>query len=104
MEMTMKVAIIKSALLLGAIIVGSSGSAQAGPFQECLDSGVSRANCACERALRVGSDAALQSFMDTYNARGTACAATNTTAMSGGGGVRLEIGNIGGELHPGGSN
>jgi hypothetical protein len=87
MEMTMKTTLMNSALLFGAIMLSTSTSSQAGPFQQCLNSGESRATCACERALRAGTDWALMQYMRNYDERGTACAAINSTSQSGG--IRL---------------
>ncbi len=84
----MKTSFMSSALLLGAILFVPATSAQAGPYQECLNSGESRTTCACERALRIGTQSALRQFMRSYDESGTACAATASTAPSGGG-VRL---------------
>jgi hypothetical protein len=79
--MTMKTSYLSYALVLGTLSVISIGPANAGPFEQCLSSGESRANCACERALRIGTDRALRQFVLNYDAKDTACAATNSTRL-----------------------
>jgi hypothetical protein len=83
----MKTTLMSGALLASAILFIPVSSVQAGPFQECVSSGETRATCACERALRIGTKSALNQFMRNYDDRGTACEATASTSSSGG--VRL---------------
>ncbi len=83
----MKTTLMSSALLASALFFIPATTVQAGPFQQCVSSGESRATCACERALRIGTKSALNQFMLNYDGRGTACEATASTAQSSG--IRL---------------
>jgi hypothetical protein len=77
---------LSSALIVAASVYGVSADAQKSELDQCTAGGLSKAECACEAALKKGTQKALRDFLKLYRNADTACnALASTETVSSGG-------------------
>ena len=73
---------LSSTLIVAASVYGGSAAARTS-YEQCIEGGVGKAECACNFALQKGTVKALQEYLKLYRNADTACnAKASTTTLT----------------------